>query len=490
MMHPWLLYFTDNELEASFPVSRWEPSFYPTVMMGVSTMLVLALSGMVATQQRLLVIPAFAAVLLFTIARCTLTLQLDQARACWLYRMLTLVALPFMTAAVGMIQRMWPQPEMQALAFILMSGIYSCHSLTARLDHTPYVTRWMACVVNWQVWLAFVPALSDLGHSVETLVVVAHTLLGEAAGFPLERQLRLAYLHSRTTAETEQRAREAERLALELRVKLDAQAEVLSAARSIRRDLGLAHLPREIAFASLSIKQKLGSGGFGIVYRASCAHADGTTTEVALKLPSRVCSKRDLERFEREISTMEALQHPNIVRIVGSVWRPSIMLVLEWMPGGSLHVVLAQGGKVEPERAALDVASGMAYLHELRFCHRDLKAANILLTNDGTAKIGDFGLTSQVDAYSTLKSNAGTPLWSAPEVQVGTRAYDERCDIYSFAILLLEIEDFLCARAALPACLHACMHALRSAVACLLLLAPSDAPRRVARALSRSSVWA
>ena len=49
---------------------------------------------------------------------------------------------------------------------------------------------------------------------------------------------------------------------------------------------------------------------------------------------------------------------------------------------------------------------------------------------------------------------------------------------------------FLCARAALPACLHACMHALRSAVACLLLLAPTDAPRRVARALSRSSVWA
>ena len=90
------------------------------------------------------------------------------------------------------------------------------------------------------------------------------------------------------------------------------------------------------------------------------AHADGTTTEVALKLPSRVCSKRDLERFELEISTMEALHHPNIVRIVGSVWRPSIMLVLEWMPGGSLHVVLAQGGKVGAERAALDVASGMA----------------------------------------------------------------------------------------------------------------------------------
>ena len=143
---------------------------------------------------------------------------------------------------------------------------------------------------------------------------------------------------------------------------------------------------------------------------------------------------------------------------------------------------------------ALDVAKGMAYLHNLRFCHRDLKAisprsppdvprsrpdlapisppshphllpiyprsprtnlapissllravkaANVLLSPDHAhAKIGDFGLTSHLGAYSTLTSNAGTPLWSAPEVQIGARAYDERCDIYSYAILILEIFDF------------------------------------------------
>ena len=66
----------------------------------------------------------------------------------------------------------------------------------------------------------------------------------------------------------------------------------------------------------------------------------------------------------------------------------------------------------------------------------------LLSPDHAHAKIGDFGLTSHLGAYSTLTSNAGTPLWSAPEVQIGARAYDERCDIYSYAILILEIFDF------------------------------------------------
>ena len=167
----------------------------------------------------------------------------------------------------------------------------------------------------------------------------------------------------------------------------------------------------------------------------------------------------------------------------------------------------------------------MAYLHELRFCHRDLKAANILLARDGTAKIGDFGLTSHLDAYSTLKSNAGTPLWSAPEVQrhgqsgrireaiaghcglvrlhpkawsqavtnspislrstiqvqVGTRAYDERCDIYSYAILLLEIEDFECgfaSRHAPRCCACACSAVRACASHCCTCMLSACQPSR------------
>ena len=318
-MHPWLLYFHDEKMETSFLVSRFAQAFVPTIMLGAGMTLVHALAGMLSRQHALLLVPSCAAALIYSVVRCALTMHRDQARACWLYRMLTLVTLPCVAASVGLIQRCWPQEELDPAAFILVSSVLAVHALAARLDHTPCAARWIAFCVNWLVWLSAVPALSGLGHHAEVAVVVACTLLGEAAGFPLERTVRLVYLRSHATAETELRAQEAERLALELRVKarraaldpsaprpldwqisllrsapllprpsplptrppstlcplppptqLDAQAEVISCARSIRRDLGLAQLPREIAFASLSIKQKLGSGGFGIVYRASC----------------------------------------------------------------------------------------------------------------------------------------------------------------------------------------------------------------------------
>ena len=313
-MHPWLLYFHDEKMETSFLVSRFAQAFVPTIMLGAGMTLVHALAGMLSRQHALLLVPSCAAALIYSVVRCALTMHRDQARACWLYRMLTLVTLPCVAASVGLIQRCWPQEELDPAAFILVSSVLAVHALAARLDHTPCAARWIAFCVNWLVWLSAVPALSGLGHHAEVAVVVACTLLGEAAGFPLERTVRLVYLRSH--AETELRAQEAERLALELRVKarraaleldpsaprladqpaplrpalasaepaahastlcplppptqLDAQAEVISCARSIRRDLGLAQLPREIAFASLSIKQKLGSGGFGIVYRAGC----------------------------------------------------------------------------------------------------------------------------------------------------------------------------------------------------------------------------
>ena len=96
----------------------------------------------------------------------------------------------------------------------------------------------------------------------------------------------------------------------------------------------------------------------------------------------------------REVQTLRSLDHPNIVRFVGAVWEPSLVMVLEWMSGGSVHQYLAsaaEAGEHGPALAAaglpllsshavaLDVARGMAYLHALGHAHRDLKAANVLL---------------------------------------------------------------------------------------------------------------
>ena len=109
-------------------------------------------------------------------------------------------------------------------------------------------------------------------------------------------------------------------------------------------------------------------------------------------MPSADSTHRDLGRFAREIATMGALSHPNIVQTIGPIWQPSMMLVLEWCDQGSAHAVLSAGGTLDTKQVVTDVSRGMAYLHSHGIIHRDLKAANVLITADGLAKVGDFGL--------------------------------------------------------------------------------------------------
>ena len=147
----------------------------------------------------------------------------------------------------------------------------------------------------------------------------------------------------------------------------------------------------------------------------------------------------DIVRFIDEVAIMRELQHPNVVRFIGTVWEPSAMLVLERLQG-SLREALRDRATLEPLVIAADVARGMWYLHELCLSHRDLKAANVLLDADGRAKVGDLGLTRCVT--TGMASAVGTSLWMAPEARSGRARYDERCDLFSFAVLLLELVDY------------------------------------------------
>jgi len=87
-----------------------------------------------------------------------------------------------------------------------------------------------------------------------------------------------------------------------------------------------------------------------------------------------------------------------------------------------------------------DVGSGMAFIHSRGFIHRDLKSPNILIGESNRAKIGDFGMARVADkASSTMTSNQGTPLWVAPEVIGGTGHYDNKCDVFSFGVIMWEM---------------------------------------------------
>ena len=180
------------------------------------------------------------------------------------------------------------------------------------------------------------------------------------------------------------------------------------------------------------ILEEVGRGGMGIVYKARQVALDRI---VALKmiLPTGVAGPEQHARFLREAKVMALLQHPNVIQIheAGSCnGRP--FLAMEYVSGGSLTAKLA--GRPMPPRKAAEMVAVLAdaiqRAHQQGVIHRDLKPGNILLTIDGTPKIGDFGLAKWFapppDSAQTTQV-MGTPSYMAPEQAFGPRPrWDQR----------------------------------------------------------------
>jgi predicted ATPase len=153
----------------------------------------------------------------------------------------------------------------------------------------------------------------------------------------------------------------------------------------------------------------------------------------------------DLERFRREARAMARLDHPNIVAVyeVGEEdGRP--FFVCQYVAGGDLREALREAGGPLPLPRALTIAeelcAALAHAHAAGIVHRDLKPANILLTSDGTVKLGDFGLATAVDrSRLTLAGTfVGTAAYIAPEQAMGQPA-DARSDLYALGCVLYEL---------------------------------------------------
>lgn len=206
---------------------------------------------------------------------------------------------------------------------------------------------------------------------------------------------------------------------------------------------------KRIAYTGLQFGKIIASGANGEVW-----HGEYAGQQVAIKrtFAEKKNDVKTLEAFSHEIRLASALEHPNVVRFVGLSWRtlPDLCMVSEYMGVGDLsHFLLSNEGKQltwgeEKVGIAADVANALVYLHSLMpvIIHRDLKSLNILLTEDLQAKLSDFGLSREQSFEKTMTSGIGTMLWTAPEVLRGDR-YSEKADIYSFGIVLSELDTCL-----------------------------------------------
>ncbi|KAK4757649.1 hypothetical protein SAY87_018950 [Trapa incisa] len=203
------------------------------------------------------------------------------------------------------------------------------------------------------------------------------------------------------------------------------------------------------AHALLNKDCELGRGGFGAVYR-TILRDDHPVAIKKLTVSSLVKSQDD---FEREVKKLGKVRHPNIVALEGYYWTPSLQLLIsEFVSGGSLYKHLHEASAGDSKSSLswndrfniiLGTAKGLAHLHQTNIIHYNIKSSNVLIdSSSGDPKVADFGLARllpMLDRYvlsSKIQSALG---YMAPEFACRTVKITEKCDVYGFGVLVLEI---------------------------------------------------
>ena len=189
------------------------------------------------------------------------------------------------------------------------------------------------------------------------------------------------------------------------------------------------------------LREKIGAGRFGAVYRAYHPLLD---REVAIKtlLPQHASHPDFIRRFEAEAQRIARLDHPQIVPLY-DFWREpdGACLVMRFFRSGSLHDALDRGpvALAAAARILAQIGAALSAAHTAGVLHRNLKPANILLDAEGNAYLSDFGIAVDPDALPAPSLTGGSPRsYRAPEQSAGKQATPQT-DIYSFGMLMLEV---------------------------------------------------
>ncbi|KAI5066851.1 hypothetical protein GOP47_0017379 [Adiantum capillus-veneris] len=203
------------------------------------------------------------------------------------------------------------------------------------------------------------------------------------------------------------------------------------------------------AHALLNKDSELGRGGFGTVYKAVLA--DGRTVAIKkLMVSSLAKSQYD---FEKEIQFLGQIKHRNLLALQGYYWTPQLqLLIYDFIPNGNLYSRLHEKSRVEaplswPTRfkIALGTARGLAHLHHSchpQIIHYNMKSSNVLLDEGCSPKIADFGLANllpMLDRYLMSSKFQSALGYMAPEFACQSSRINEKCDVYGYGIMLLEL---------------------------------------------------
>ncbi|XP_077191771.1 mitogen-activated protein kinase kinase kinase kinase 3 isoform X4 [Paroedura picta] len=190
--------------------------------------------------------------------------------------------------------------------------------------------------------------------------------------------------------------------------------------------------------------QRIGSGTYGDVYKARNVN----TSELAAIKVIKLEPGEDFAVVQQEIIMMKDCKHQNIVAYFGSyLRRDKLWICMEFCGGGSLQDIYHVTGPLSEQQIAYvsrETLQGLYYLHSKGKMHRDIKGANILLTDNGHVKLADFGVAAQITAtIAKRKSFIGTPYWMAPEVAAVERkgGYNQLCDLWAVGITAIELAE-------------------------------------------------